>query len=313
MRVLVTGASGFVGSHIIAGLLGAGHDVRGLSRTEAVGDRRRPGAAYIGGVDVGDASTMTPAMFDGVDSVVHLVGIIQQARGGQTFQRIHVDGTRNVVERAQAAAIAGPFVYMSAIGAAADAPAEYSRTKFAAEELVRGSGLPYAILRPSIILGKDGEFAAQMTDLVCHGGLPVRLTVPVIPVPGAGRNLFQPVFVDDLVTCVLQLVAKQADWGRVYEIGGAERVTFDDLIGGFAAAIGVRKPLVHAPIALLRIAAAVMEAVLPRPPVTRDQLANLKRDNVTRDDITAVFGVQPLGFHEILGRMYPSAGSTAHP
>ena len=64
MRVLVTGASGFVGSHIIAGLLGAGHDVRGLSRTEPVGDRRRPGAAYIGGVDVGDASTMTPAMFD---------------------------------------------------------------------------------------------------------------------------------------------------------------------------------------------------------------------------------------------------------
>lgn len=304
-RVLVTGASGFVGNHVIAGLLEAGYDVRGLSRRLPGSDRRSGKAEYVDSVDIGDVSTITAAMFQGVDVVVHLVGIIQQAKGGQTFQRIHVDGTRNIVAAAVASGSVKRFIYMSSIGSAPDAPAEYSRTKFAAEQIVKESGLPYTILRPSIVIGRDGEFVAQMEELVNYGGLPIKFPVPVIPVPGSGANRFQPIHVDDLVACVVRAIGLDAAANATYEVGGASQVTFNELIGGFATALGVKKPMAHAPVAILRVVASVMEAVMPRPPVTRDQLANLGRDNVTKSRaITDVFGVKPLGFDEILAGMY---------
>ena len=110
----------------------------------------------------------------GVDAIIHLVGIIQEVpKKGQTFQRIHVEGTRNVVDEALRAGFDGRFVYMSALGSSANAPAEYSRTKYQAERIVIGSKLPYTIFRPSLILGADGEFLAQMKDLILHGGLPI--------------------------------------------------------------------------------------------------------------------------------------------
>jgi uncharacterized protein YbjT (DUF2867 family) len=150
-----------------------------------------------------------------------------------------------------------------------------------------------------------------MEDVIRHGGLPVNLPFPFIPVPGSGANLFQPIFIDDLAACVLQLVGKQASLGQVYEVGGATQVSFNDLLSGFASALGVRKPMVHAPIPILRVAATVMEAILPKPPVTRDQLANLGRDNVT--DVNAAvstFGLAPLGFHAILSRIFDDAKAT---
>lgn len=321
MKVLVTGASGFVGSHVIEGLLAAGHGVRGLSRTLPTGARRHEGCEYVDGVDVGDRSTMSAKMFDGVDAVVHLVGIIQEAGKKQTFRRIHVDGTRNVVDAAKSSPLTPNnggtrrFVYMSAIGTEANSPAEYSRTKYEAEQIVIESGLPYTIFRPSIILGVDGEFVAQMAELIKYGGLPIKLPVPVIPVPGSGMNKFQPIYVDDLVSSVVKSLTDESgptpSANKTYEIGGATQVTFNELLSGFARSMGVRKPMVHAPVPILRVAAMVMEAVMPKPPVTRDQLANLGRDNTTESRaITEVFGITPLGFDEMLTRIY-GTGQTA--
>ena len=135
------------------------------------------------GVDVGLSTSLTMEMFSDVDAIVHLVGIIQEAGAEQTFQRIHVYGTENVIDVAKRAGVHGRFVYMSAIGSSPDAPAEYSRTKFAAEQAVQSSGLPYTIFRPSLVIGPDGEFVAQMGDLVKHGGLPF-----ADPVPGHPRS-----------------------------------------------------------------------------------------------------------------------------
>ena len=318
MKIVVTGASGFVGSHIVEGLLGRGHSVRGLSRVSPKEPRRHAGVEYVDRVDIAEAETLTPAMFRDAEAVIHLVGIIQEGRGGQTFQRIHVEGTRNVVEAARASGFQGRFIYMSAIGSDVDAPAEYSRTKARAEEIVRTGGFPYTIFRPSLILGADGEFVAQMKDLVLHGGLPVNLPFPVIPVPGGGKNLFQPVDIDDLTRCVVECCDDPACADKLFEIGGAEVVSFNEMLLGFAGALGVRKPLLHAPIPVLRVVATIMETILSKPPVTRDQLANLGRDNVTTSTaIVDVFGVKPLGFHEILARVFaessrPNAGEAAH-
>ena len=307
MTVLVTGASGFIGRHVCAELVKAGHPVRGLGRQVPVRKNRVEGVEYIPGVDISDAVTLTSEMFKDVDAIIHLVGIIAEVRRkGQTFQRIHVEGTRNVVDEAKRAGFDGRLVYMSAIGSALNAPAEYSRTKYQAERIVIGSEFPYTIFRPSLVIGPDGEFIAQMKDLVLHGGLPINAPFPFIPVPGAGYNLFQPVWVDDLVQCVVESLTMGAAINQTYEIGGATQLSFNELIKGIAASLGKpKKPLFHAPIPLLYAAATVMEKILPKPPVTRDQLKNLALDNITASqDIKELFEVTPLRFDQMLTRIY---------
>jgi uncharacterized protein YbjT (DUF2867 family) len=307
MTVLVTGASGFVGRHILDALVKAGHPVRGLVRQVPVRKNRVEGVEYVRGVDVADAVTLTPEMFRGVDAVIHLVGIIQEnRRKGQTFERVHVEGTRNVVAEAQRAGFDGRLVYMSAIGSKGDAPAEYSRTKYQAERIVMGSNLPYTIFRPSLVLGPDGEFIAQMQDLILHGGLPFAAPFPVIPVPGGGFNLFQPIWVDDLAACVVKSLGMGETIGQTYEVGGATQVSFNELIRGIAKSLGKpKKPLLHAPIPLLYAAASVMEKILPKPPVTRDQLKNLGLNNITTSQaVRETFAIEPLGFDQMLTKIY---------
>ncbi len=305
MRVLVTGATGFIGGHMTASLRDAGQKVRALARTMPPPERRIEETEYVSGVDVAERATLTPEMFADIEAIVHLVGIIQEAKGGQTFERIHVEGTKNIVEAAKQAGFSGRFVYMSAIGSDKDAPAEYSRTKAAAEELVKASGFPYTIFRPSIVIGRDGEFVAQMEDLIRQGGLPFKFPFPFIPVPGSGNNKFQPIDVDQLCAAVVKALADPATAGQIYEVGGATQVTFNELLAGFADKLNVKKPMLHAPIPFLKIAATIMEKALPKPPVTRDQLANLGRDNVTSSTALAdVFGIAPLSFAQILAKIY---------
>ena len=307
MTVLVTGASGFVGRHVCAGLIKAGHPVRGLVRQVPVRKNRVEGVDYVRGVDVTEAITLTPEMFAGAEAIIHLVGIIQEnPRKGQTFQRVHVEGTRNVIDEALRASFDGRFVYMSAIGSSMNSPSVYSQTKYQAERIVIGSKLPYTIFRPSLVIGADGEFVAQMKDLVLHGGLPVNAPFPFIPVPGSGFNLFQPIWVDDLVDCVVQCLGRGDTINQVYEVGGATQLSFNELLKGFAKSLGKpKKPLLHAPIPLLYAAATVMEKILPKPPVTRDQLKNLGLDNITTSlAVKETFNLNPQTFDDMLAKIY---------
>lgn len=307
MTVLVTGASGFVGRHVCAALVKIGHPVRGLARQVPVRKFRVDGVEYIRGVDVADALTLKPEMFAGVDAIIHLVGIIQEnPRKGQTFQRVHVEGTRNVVAEAQRAGFDGRFVYMSAIGASMNSPSVYSQTKYQAERIVIGSKLPYTIFRPSLVIGADGEFVGQMKDLVLHGGLSGNAPFPFIPVPGSGFNLFQPIWVDDLVSCVTQALGRGDTINELYEVGGGTQLSFNELIKGFARSLGKpKKTLVHTPLPLLFAAATVMEKILPKPPVTRDQLKNLELDNITTSQaVKDIFEITPQTFEQMLAKIY---------
>ena len=306
-RVLVTGASGFVGSGLCRALTNAEYEVVGLVRKPPPEEHHIPGVAYVTG-DIRDASSLTEEAFAGCGYVVHCVGIITENHGrGQNFEAVHIGGTDHVLRAARRAGIAGRFVYISAIGADPKASSQYSRTKARAESLVRDSGLPYTIFRPSIIMGPGAEFLHQMEALIRRPPL-TPSPLPFVPVPGKGRNRFQPVDLRDLTACVLQSLSDAATAGQTYEIGGADQVTFDELIRGVAARIGkAKKPLLHIPLPLLFAVAPVLEALLPVPPITTDQLLNLQRDNICDNSaIHAAFGMEPRRFEAALDRAYPA-------
>jgi uncharacterized protein YbjT (DUF2867 family) len=290
--ILVTGANGFVGRNLVRRLRQDGIAVRALVRNAAKAARLRDLGAELVEGDISDPASLEAAM-EGCEKVVHLVGIIQEGRGF-TFRSVHVEGTGNVLAAAKKAGVR-QFFLQSALGTREDARSEYHRTKWEAEELVRASGLPYTILRPSLIYGPGDQFTLRLADAI-------RLS-PVLPVIGSGRSKIQPIFIDDVTACIARAVTNDAFLNAVFEIGGPEQLTYEEVTKAIAAALGVKRPTVHMPMFFMRTMAKVAETVLPKPPVTTDQLIMLQEDNVcSMRDIREVFGIEPIRFRDGLSK-----------
>jgi NADH dehydrogenase len=238
--------------------------------------------------DISDKTSLDKAA-EGMERVVHLVGIIQET-ARSTFQAVHVEGTRNMLEAARKTGVRH-FFYQSALGTRPGAPSAYHKTKWEAEELVRASGIPFTILRPSLIYGAGDQFTIRLAEMI-------RLS-PVLPVIGSGKSRVQPIFIDDVTACIVQAVTSECCLNEMYEIGGPEQMTYEEVTAAIAAAMGVRRPTLHLPLLFMRTMARVLETVLPRPPVTTDQLIMLQEDNVCgMRDIRDAFGIEPLAFRE---------------
>ena len=288
--LLVTGATGFVGRHVVAALQAAGYTgIRCLTHGHAADAPALDGGVELVAGDVRDRESLDRAM-TGVDLVVHLVAIIRERPGGVTFANVNHLGTRNLVEAARKAGVRR-LVHQSAIGADPEPGRGYSRSKWLGEQEVIGSGIPFTILRPSIIFGRGDEFLNTLAAVV--------KLFPVAPIAGGGRNRFQPIAVLDVARCLVQVVSQEEYIGRTLEIGGPRQYTYDQLVGLLVQALGVRRKLVHVPLGPMRLIAGVMEAVLPRPPVTREQLKYLDVDNVAQEDsVEAQFGFKPRSLEE---------------
>ncbi len=296
--ILVTGGTGFVGGHLIRRLRGKNIPVRALVRApEKAASLKKLGVEVVKG-DVSDRESLDAAAA-GVERVVHLVGIIQEA-AGQTFKGIHVEGTRTVLAAAKKAGVRH-FFHQSALGTRPNAASEYHRTKWEAEELVRESGIPYTILRPSLIYGPGDKFTLRLADML-------RLS-PVLPVIGSGTSKVQPIYIDDVVSCIEKAVAGDAHLNEIYEIGGPEQLTYEEVTKAIAQALGIRRPKMNVPMLFMKPMAKVLETILPTPPVTTDQLIMLQEDNVcTLKDIRDAFGIEPVAFAEGLRRFMGKAG-----
>jgi uncharacterized protein YbjT (DUF2867 family) len=290
--ILVTGATGFVGRHLIERLRKDNLSVRALVRTpnkaQALKDRGVEPA--VG--DIANAASLKAAM-EGCEKVIHLVGIIQEAPG-VTFKGMHVDGTRNLLEAAKKAGVRH-FLYQSALGTRPNAKSQYHRTKWEAEELVRASGIPFTILRPSLIYGPGDLFTIRLAETIKIS--------PVLPIIGTGHSKVQPIFIDDVNECIRKISTSDSYFNEMYEIGGPEQLTYEEVMKAIAAALGIKRPTVHMPMFFMRTMAKVTEIVLSKPPVTTDQLIMLQEDNIcSMRDIREVFGIEPVKFREGLAK-----------
>jgi uncharacterized protein YbjT (DUF2867 family) len=286
--ILVTGGTGFVGSHLIKRLRQEGVPVRAIVRNPDKAQALKDLGVDVVKGDISDAASLEKTT-TGVERVIHLVGIIQEAPG-TTFEGVHVDGTRNLLEAARKSGVRH-FFYQSALGTRPNANSEYHKTKWAAEELVRASGLPYTILRPSLIYGDGDQFTLRLSEMI-------RLS-PLLPVIGSGRSKVQPIFIDDVASCILKAVTSDCCLNEIYEIGGPDQLSYEEVTIAIANAMGVKRPTLHLPLFFMKSMAAVFEAVLPKAPVTTDQLIMLQEDTVcSMRDIRDAFGIEPIGFRE---------------
>ena len=283
MLVTVFGGGGFIGRHIVQRLAAAGHSIRIAGRDT----ERAARLCTMGGV--GQITPIAASITDeassaravaGADIVINLVGILFESRAGD-FQRIQAEGAGRVA-RLAAAAGAKQFLHLSAIGADAGSPSLYAQTKAAGEAAVLAAFPGAIILRPSVVFGAEDQFFNRFAGLAA--------LLPFMPVV-AGETRFQPVYVGDVADAAMAALADPAASGKVFELGGPRVMSMRQVLRYILDVTGRQRPMIALPGGFVRLQARLGE-LLPTPPLTRDQLILLGKDNVVSPN---ALGFQALG------------------
>jgi uncharacterized protein YbjT (DUF2867 family) len=293
-RVAVIGASGFIGRYVVKRLAARGarvaavvRDVEAALFLQPMGDVGQ--IARLGANILDDARLA--AAIAGADAVVNLVGILHES-GKQRFAALHATAPGRLGALAKAAGVKH-VVHVSAIGADPASPAAYARTKAAGEQAVRASFPDAIILRPSVVFGPEDDFFNRFAALA--------QCAPALPLIGGGKTRFQPVYVGDVADAVMAALDDPASAGRTYELGGPRIYTFRALMELVLAETDRKRLLVPLPWALASLQAAFLE-LLPTPPLTRDQVKLLRRDNVVAAGALTLadLGIAPTAAEAIL-------------
>jgi uncharacterized protein YbjT (DUF2867 family) len=287
--IVVTGASGYVGSHIVNRLANMGRPVRAMVRSRRSAEK---GSRLEGleiewiEADVTRPETLEPAL-EGATGIVHTVAIAIE-KGGRTYQAINYQGTINVVESAKKAGVRR-LINISQLGANSALPYRFLASKGKAQEYVAASDLDWTAFRPSVIWGPEDEFANTFARLVPFSPI-------IYPIVGDENAKFQPIWVEDVVTCVVTALDEPDTIGNEYELGGPEVLTLEEIERRTLKAVGARRSMVRFPMPLLRGVVTLMEFVMPSPPVTRSLLELLAVSNVTSENAVRKFVSDPRPF-----------------
>jgi uncharacterized protein YbjT (DUF2867 family) len=291
VKILVTGATGFVGPAVVRKLVDDGHTVRVLEHTPR-SSAELPNQEAVPG-SMTDAESLRRAA-EGHEVVVHLVAILTGRP--EQFRAVMEQGTRDLLDAAHKAG-AERFVLMSALGTDERTKdlVPYYGAKWQMEQDVKASGLEHVIFRPSFVFGSEGGALGQFKKIA--------KLAPVTPIVGPGTQRIQPIWVDDVAAYFAAGVDKPEAANRTFELGGPDVVTWNEFWTRLKQVQGSRRPSVHLPFGLMRVQASVLEK-LPNPPVTRDQLKMLAAgDNVvSNSDAVDTFGIPLVPLDEQLRR-----------
>lgn len=298
--ILVTGASGFVGGHLVPALLGAGHRVVALVRSERAGETvlSRLSTSDRANVELRAGDVTRPAtlgaVIAGVDAVVHLAAIPRDFNRGADLRLVNTEGTRAVVVAMQGAGVRR-LIHMGALGVADDPRLHYASSKAKAEALVADSGLDWTTLKPSLQFGPGDGFFNIIAGLV-------RLSPGLVPVPGDGSSRFQPIHAGDVARIVVASLADAATVGQTFELGGPRYWTYREITREVLRALGKRRAILPMPVALIALVAGCAELVHLPFPVATDQLRQLRFDNTGPLDVIGTrFGFDPRPMEGALG------------
>jgi len=277
--VTIFGGSGFLGRHLTQALAKRGWRVRAAVRRPDLAGHLQP-LGMVGQIHAVQANLRYPdsvaRAVAGADAVVNLVGILHEG-GRQTFSAVQAQGPRIVAEAAAKAGVES-LVQVSAIGADANSPADYARSKAAGEAATLAAFPTAVIMRPSIVFGPEDQFFNRFADMARF--------LPFLPLIGGGETKFQPVYVGDVAEAIARALEGAAKPGATYELGGPEVKSFKALLEYILAITGRSRALVPLPFPIARLQASVME-LLPSPMLTVDQVRMLETDNVVGPEALA--------------------------
>ena len=304
--ILLTGPSGFVGSHTLPALLEAGHTVRALVRSDTAAatvlarltPRQQAGITVVRG-DVTDPASM-PAAVRGTDAVVHLVAVARDLSGGKDLERINTGGTANVLAAMGAEGVSR-LVHLGAMGVVDDPQLNYARSKARAEAAVAASALRWTTLKPSLMWGERDGFFNVIGSLV-------RTSPGVVPVPAGQHSKFQPLSVDDLAKVIVLALERDDTIGKAFDLGGPDFWTYEQMVREVLTAMDKKRAILPMPLSLIKLVARTSEALHLPFPVASDQLRQLAFDNAsTLDVVQRDWGFTPRAMAGNLGYLKQKA------
>ncbi len=284
LNLCVLGGTGFVGTELVTRLVNAGHNVRVPTRRAANGNHLRvlPTAEVVV-ANIHD-SRVLGELFSGMDAVINLVGILNE-HGKATFRVAHSDLSARVVEAMRAQRVSR-LLHMSSLGASADAPSQYLRSKAEAEARLRAAGttLSTTIFKPSVIFGPRDTLTNRFAGLL-------RLSHGVLPL-ARPKARFAPIHVDDVVEAFMRALAERSTIGESFELCGPDVMTLEELVRLTASAGKLSCHIFPLPDFVAYMQGAVM-GLLPGKPFSLDNYRSLKIDSVCKENGCGALGIQP--------------------
>lgn len=298
-NIMVIGGSGFIGSQVVAQL------ARSTASRVVVPTRRYERSKHLlvmptvrtAVADVHDEAALD-TLFDGVDAVINLVGILHSRRGpsgsdyGPDFQRAHVDLPRKIVAACRRHGVKR-YLHMSALGASSQGASMYLRSKAAGEEAAfADADLATTVFRPSVVFGEGDRFLNLFAALQKY--------FPLMPLGSAGAK-FQPVYVGDVAQAFVTALQRESTWGKTYELAGPKIYSLRELVHLAGLYSGHPRPIIGLPPALALLQALCLE-YLPGHMMSRDNLASMQVDNIADGPIAAELGITPTALEAIAPR-----------
>jgi uncharacterized protein YbjT (DUF2867 family) len=286
--ILITGATGFIGRTVVRQLSSIGYPLRTLIRPSPRTPRLPKGVAVeVAVVSLADVRGLRAALRD-VDTIIHLASAENQGSRGNLLIA-DIQGTENLVEAASDAGV-DRIVYLSHIGAARASGYPAFKAKGIAEEHIRNGKVPYTILRTSLVYGSEDHFTNNIAGLI-------RSSFGVFPIPSGGRSVVQPLWVEDLVTCMLWALENDDTLNKVYELGGTEFYTLQQIIETIMDVTHRRRFLVPLSPITLRAITVFLEGVTPNFPISSFWLDYFAVNRTCAiDSMPRYFGLMPARF-----------------